>query len=136
MRILLNTWLLPVRRTLGWSAMALFWLPTLLGFLFAHSDLMFLGGGLGFTIDAHLSTWLGRFGAGALILFALGAFVVFTFNPSFEWVMALFGKKKAEGGRAEELKVEEAGCGTACAWKWWARRRSKVARRKRPRHCH
>ena len=34
-RVLLGTWLLPVRRTLGWTAMALFWLPTLLGFIFA-----------------------------------------------------------------------------------------------------
>ncbi|MCB0810131.1 MAG: DNA translocase FtsK 4TM domain-containing protein, partial [Flavobacteriales bacterium] len=33
-RVLLGTWLLPVRRTLGWTAMALFWLPTLLGFIF------------------------------------------------------------------------------------------------------
>lgn len=105
-RILLGTWLLPPRRALGWSAMALFWLPTVLGFLFAHSELMFLGGGLGYAIDAHLSAWLGRFGAGALILFALGAFVVFTFDPSFQWVMGFFGRKAVGGehaaGEAEE----------------------------------
>ncbi len=105
-RILLGTWLLPPRRALGWSAMALFWLPTVLGFLFAHSELMFLGGGLGYAIDAHLSAWLGRFGAGALILFALGAFVVFTFDPSFHWMMGIFGRKAVGGehaaGEAEE----------------------------------
>jgi len=107
-RILLGTWLLPARRTLGWSAMALFWMPTLLGFLLAHSEWMFLGGGLGFAIDANLSTWLGRFGAGALILFALGAFVTFTFNPSFAWMGRLFARKLAAIGEEEVAMEAEA----------------------------
>ena len=105
-RILLGTWLLPLRRTLGWTAMALVWLPTVLGFVFAHSDLMFLGGGLGYTIDAHLGAWLGRFGAAALIFFALAAFSVFTFNISFTWVERLFARTpkatEEEAGPAED----------------------------------
>ena len=42
-RILLGKWLLPVRRTLGWTAMAMLWFPTVLGFLFLrryHHDIM------------------------------------------------------------------------------------------------
>ncbi|MBL8000808.1 MAG: DNA translocase FtsK 4TM domain-containing protein [Flavobacteriales bacterium] len=94
-RVLLGTWLLPARRTLGWSAMALFWVPTLLGFFFAKTPYMFLGGGIGYTITAHLGAMLGTFGTGALILFAAGAFAVVTFNPSFGWMSALFERKAA-----------------------------------------
>ena len=84
-RILLGTWLLPVRRTLGWTAMAALWLPTVLGFLF-RGEYVFLGGGIGFAITKHLTGLLGTFGTGALIVFALGAFITFTFNTSFAWV--------------------------------------------------
>ncbi len=105
MRILLGTWILPARRTLGWSAMVLFWVPALLGFFFAKSEHQFLGGGIGYTITAHLSTMLGTFGTGALLLFAAGAFTVFTFNPSFEGLGRLFARKAA--APAETL-VEEA----------------------------
>ncbi|HMC96361.1 MAG TPA: DNA translocase FtsK, partial [Flavobacteriales bacterium] len=55
----------------------------------------------------------GNFGTGALIFFALAAFVVFTFNPSFTWLQAAFDKLKArpldpaQGGLADE-EVEEA----------------------------
>ena len=92
-RILLGSWILPARRTLGWSAMTLFWVPALLGFFFAKTDYTFLGGGIGYTITSHLSTMLGTFGTGALLLFAAGAFAVFTFNPSFEALGRLFERK-------------------------------------------
>ncbi|MEO8588358.1 MAG: DNA translocase FtsK [Flavobacteriales bacterium] len=111
-RILLGTWLLPPRRTLGWTAMAALWLPTVLGFVF-RGELMFLGGGVGFAITRNLSGLLGNFGTGALIFFALAAFIVFTFNPSFGWLQAAFDKLKArpfdsaQGGLADE-EVEEA----------------------------
>jgi DNA segregation ATPase FtsK/SpoIIIE, S-DNA-T family len=106
LRILLGTWILPARRTLGWSAMVLFWLPALLGFFFANSsDRQFLGGGIGYTITAHLSTMLGTFGTGALLLFAAGAFTVFTFNPSFDALGRLFERKGAVA--AEDLKDDQ-----------------------------
>jgi hypothetical protein len=70
---------------LGWTAMALLWLPTVLGFFF-RGEYMFLGGGVGFAITKHLTTLLGNFGAGALIVFAAGAFAVYTFNPRSSWL--------------------------------------------------
>ncbi len=93
-RSMLGTWLMPRNKTFRWSLMGLFWIPTLMGFFFAKSEWMFLGGGIGYSINAHLSAWLGSFGAGALILFSATAFGVFTFNPSFDWVHALFAKKE------------------------------------------
>ena len=107
LRILLGTWILPARRTLGWSAMALFWVPTLLGFFFAKSDHQYLGGGIGYTITAHLSTMLGTFGTGALLLFAAGAFAVFTFNPSFAALGRLFERKAVAVPDAVEETLEE-----------------------------
>ncbi|MCB9169047.1 MAG: DNA translocase FtsK 4TM domain-containing protein [Flavobacteriales bacterium] len=95
-RILLRTWLLPARRALGWTAMALFWLPALFGFLFRSGDAAFLGGGLGLTINAHLTSLIGNFGTGALLLFSLGGFLVYTFDPSFHWVLGLFQKEAEE----------------------------------------
>ena len=90
-RILLGSWLLPAGRTLGWTAMTMVWLPALMGFFF-RGELMFLGGGVGFSITRHLTTLLGNFGAGALIVFAAGAFAVYTFNLSFQWLGGAFDK--------------------------------------------
>jgi S-DNA-T family DNA segregation ATPase FtsK/SpoIIIE len=101
-RILLGTWLLPARTTARWSAMGLFWLPTLLGFVFPKGGWQVLGGGIGYAINAHLAGWLGQFGAGTLILFSAAAFAVYTFNPSFHWVLDLFKQKpEAETKEAE-----------------------------------
>ncbi|MBK8228287.1 MAG: DNA translocase FtsK 4TM domain-containing protein [Flavobacteriales bacterium] len=102
-RILLGTWLLPTRRTLGWTTMALFWIPALLGFFF-RGEYSFLGGGLGVVITKHLTTLLGEFGAGALLVFSAGTFAVYSFNLSFGWAGRLFAKREME----EEAVAEEA----------------------------
>ncbi|MBL7963484.1 MAG: DNA translocase FtsK 4TM domain-containing protein [Flavobacteriales bacterium] len=101
-RILLGTWLLPVQRTLAWSAMAMIWLPSVLAFIsHGHSELQWLGGGIGFLVDQHLRGLVGGFGAAALILFAAGGFVVTTFNPSFAGLATLFERKAVEEPAAE-----------------------------------
>ncbi|MBL0127456.1 MAG: DNA translocase FtsK [Flavobacteriales bacterium] len=104
-RILLGTWLLPVRRTLGWTAMAAVWMPALFGFFF-RGEYSFLGGGLGVVITRNLTTLLGEFGAGALLVFAAGAFAVYTFNLSFGWVNTLLEKLKPTVKEAEENVAE------------------------------
>ncbi len=106
-RISLKTWLLPFGKTLRWSLMGLFWLPTLLGFFFPKGGWQVLGGGIGYAINNHLGAWLGTFGAGALILFAATAFFVYTFNPSLSWIAALFQRKPKEQAVAEEAMPEE-----------------------------
>ena len=114
-RILLGKWLLPVKRTLGWTAMAMLWFPTVLGFIF-RGEYMFLGGGIGFAITKHLTTLLGNFGTGALIVFALGAFVTFTFNTSFGWLGdALDRLKPAPKEEEEAIDVAEAASVAAAA---------------------
>ncbi|MBL7950938.1 MAG: DNA translocase FtsK 4TM domain-containing protein [Flavobacteriales bacterium] len=114
-RILLGKWLLPVKRTLGWTAMAMLWFPTVLGFLF-RGEYMFLGGGIGFAITKHLTTLLGNFGTGALIVFALGAFITFTFNTSFGWLGDALDRLKPAPKEVEEANdVAEAASVAAAA---------------------
>ncbi len=106
-RLVLNTWLLPPARTFRWTLMALFWLPTLLGFAtFSAPELQWLGGGIGHTINAQLISWLGTFGAAAAILFAAGAFVVATFNPSFDRVNAWIEDLRTRAEQPEEAVAE------------------------------
>ena len=101
-RLVLHTWLLPAGRTLRWSLAVIFWLPTLLGFFFPKGEWQILGGGIGYAINNHLGSWLGTFGAGALILFSAIAFLVYTFNPSLSWISDLFQRKPKEAEPVEE----------------------------------
>ncbi len=110
-RITLNTWVLPRNKTFRWTAMTLFWVPTLLGFALGSTEWSFLGGGIGHSINSQLGAWLGTFGAGAVILFCATAFAVFTFNPSFAWLGELFAKKNevhTENEVNEESATEDA----------------------------
>jgi len=104
MRVLVGSWLLPRDRTFRWTLMGLFWIPTLLGYFFANSEWQVLGGGIGSAIDANLVTLLGRFGAGAFIVFSAAAFGVFTFNPSFGFLSSWFERgAKEESAQAQEV---------------------------------
>ncbi|HRF79063.1 MAG TPA: hypothetical protein PL070_03155, partial [Flavobacteriales bacterium] len=70
-------------------------------FLF-RGEYIFLGGGIGFAITKHLTGLLGNFGTGALIVFALGAFITFTFNTSFGWLADVFARLKTAEKEEEE----------------------------------
>jgi DNA segregation ATPase FtsK/SpoIIIE, S-DNA-T family len=115
-RILLGTWLLPTRRTLGWTTMALFWIPALLGFFF-RGEYSFLGGGLGVVITKHLTTLLGEFGAGALLVFSASAFAVYSFNLNFGWAGKLFAKKEMEGEAVSEEPAVNSGVRMKEEWR-------------------
>ncbi|MBK9273617.1 MAG: DNA translocase FtsK [Flavobacteriales bacterium] len=95
LRILVGSWLLPVRRTLTWSAVTLFWLPAALAFAFRSGELAFLGGALGYTVNGHLTGLLGNFGAAALLLFSLGAVLTAVFDPNFSWLATLMQRRTA-----------------------------------------
>ncbi len=104
-RILIGSWLLPVRRTLTWSLVTLLWLPAALAFVLRSGELAFLGGALGYTVNGHLTGLLGNFGAGALLLFSLAAVLTAVFDPSFTWLSALL-QRRAEAPPVEP-PVEE-----------------------------
>lgn len=106
-RVLLGSWLLPPRTTLAWTIMLALWLPVALGFAFS-GEYIFLGGGVGHVLNAHLRTLLGSFGTAALVLFSALAFAVATFDLSFAGIPALFARlRPTPGVEASEEEAEE-----------------------------
>jgi S-DNA-T family DNA segregation ATPase FtsK/SpoIIIE len=83
-RMLFNTELLSFKKALRYSIFVLLWVPPTLAFAFSrHSDLLFLGGGLGYTANTWLELTLGKVGAGFLLVFAGLSFAVIQFNLNF-----------------------------------------------------
>src|SRR6185436_13244194 len=62
-KILLNIWLLPVKKTFAYSLFALVFVSIALGFVFQSGKSLFLGGSFGFEINQWLSGTLGNAGA-------------------------------------------------------------------------
>lgn len=83
-RVLFQSDLLPFRKTLGYSLFILLYLPPALSFVFqGKPDLLFLGGGIGYTINHWLTLSLGTAGTGFLLLFAGASFSVVVFKLRF-----------------------------------------------------
>lgn len=83
-RILFKANLLPVQKTLRYSAFTLFFIPPALSFIFSHKpELQFLGGGLGYQINLWLTLSIGRIGTGFLLGFIGLSYFVAVFNYKF-----------------------------------------------------
>jgi len=75
-RILFDTWLLPIGKTIKYSLFTLVWLPTFLAYCLHSSNLLAFGGGYGYHISQTLQGALGFIGAGALLVFSMTGFLV------------------------------------------------------------
>jgi len=82
-RILFETWLLPIGKTIKYSLFTLVWLSTFLAYCFHSSNLLALGGGYGYHISQTIQGALGFIGAGALLVFSFAGFLVAAFNIPF-----------------------------------------------------
>ena len=82
-RILFETWLLPIGKTIRYSLFGLVWLSTFLAYCFHSSGLLVLGGGYGYHISQTLQGAIGFIGAGALLVFSFVGFLVVAFNIPF-----------------------------------------------------
>lgn len=83
-RMLFNTDLLSLRKTIRYSLMALLWIPPALSFVFSkHPELLFLGGGIGYLSNSWLELTLGKLGTGFLLVFTGLVFGVIGFNLNF-----------------------------------------------------
>ncbi|MEM9023749.1 MAG: DNA translocase FtsK 4TM domain-containing protein, partial [Bacteroidota bacterium] len=78
-RVLFGINLLPLGKTTRYSFFALLWLSVTLGALFGD-PYAFLGGSVGRTVNKWLSSTLGGIGTGFVIVFALLAFLIISFN--------------------------------------------------------
>jgi S-DNA-T family DNA segregation ATPase FtsK/SpoIIIE len=82
-RILFETWLLPIGKTIKYSLFSLVWLSTFLAYCFHSSNLLALGGAYGYHISQTIQGALGFIGAGALLVFSMVGFLVAAFNIPF-----------------------------------------------------
>ncbi|CAN5694271.1 DNA translocase FtsK [soil metagenome] len=82
-RILFETWLLPIGKTIRYSLFTLVWLSTFLSYCFHSSDFLALGGGYGYHISQTLQGAVGFIGAGAILVFSMTGFLVAAFNIPF-----------------------------------------------------
>ncbi|MBK6777177.1 MAG: hypothetical protein IPG74_15535 [Flavobacteriales bacterium] len=57
---------------------------------------------------------MGQVSSGAVLLLAAGAFTMYMFNPSFDWVLRLFEKKEVvnAGEEGEGSRSKGGGCCT------------------------
>jgi S-DNA-T family DNA segregation ATPase FtsK/SpoIIIE len=91
-RLLLNVRLLPLRRTYLIAGVGILWFSIFFG-LFS-SNIHYLGGVFGYTMNAWLSSAFGGFGAFLLVLVLLFIAVVALFNPDFKFLFnKYFGKE-------------------------------------------
>lgn len=108
-RMLFNTELISFRKAFRYSLFTLFWLPPALSFIFSrHSDLLFLGGGLGYTANSWLVLTLGKAGTGFFLAFTGLSFAVIQFNLSFRLPQRA-PKVVAEETNEEVAEMEYAG---------------------------
>ena len=82
--------LVPLSRTLKICFLSLLWFCITFGFLFMNTELDFMGGLYGLTINTWLISVLGSIGTGFLILFSGFTAVIILFNPSFSFIIKLF----------------------------------------------
>lgn len=106
-KILWNTTLLPVSKTLGYSLFTLVWLSTFLGYIFHNSSsMLILAGGYGYRISQTLNTIVGFIGTGALLVFSFVGFLVVAFNiPLKRMRIEEEENTITEGGSITEVKL-------------------------------
>lgn len=100
-RVLFGAKSLPLGKAFRFSAFGLVFFSVLLGYLFSDA-FFFLGGTVGFEASQWLNMVLGKLGTGFLLGFTGLAFLILTFNISFNW----FSREKLEEDAGEVEAVE------------------------------
>ncbi len=101
-RVLFQVSLFPLRKALPILLFFTLWGSASLAFLF-REELLYLGGGFGQQVNAWLHALLGRIGTAFFLIFLLGGFFTYCFNPDLS---ALFRKEAEE---TDQEEGEEAG---------------------------
>ena len=109
-RLFLKVIIMPLWRTTIVSFLGVLWLSASLGFLFGENDqLVILGGMFGKQITVWLGLYLGTIGTGLVLLFALLAYLIISYNFSFRFLNKIWKKKptdnpdKTNSDRKEDL---------------------------------
>jgi S-DNA-T family DNA segregation ATPase FtsK/SpoIIIE len=81
--ILTKIKLVPLTRSLAYSLFFLIWTPVMLGLIFNKEPFLFIGGGMGYHINAYLGLIIGKVGIAFLLGFTILVFAVIAFNMNF-----------------------------------------------------
>ena len=110
-KFLLNYKLLPIRKSLGYSAFFLIWISVFFGYLIGSGEWLILGGVFGFQMSLWLNGLIGKLGTALLLFFSLGSFTILVFDPNFSHVAALtsrlFSGKLFGQTREDEFSQDE-----------------------------
>lgn len=100
---LLNLKLVPLWKTIKITLVATILASVTLGYIFKDTG-GFLGSGLGgnhgFVVSTWLNAFIGRIGTAFLLIVMIIAFLLFSFNTSFNWI--LFWKREKTTGETED----------------------------------
>lgn len=105
-KLLLGVALLPLKKVIKYSLFLWLWLPAFLGYFFDSGKLLFLGGGIGQTLNVFLYKIIGSAGSFMLILFSALAFVVVNFNISMQKLIDVFAIQGKEPIETDALAAE------------------------------
>ena len=94
---------IPLGKTVKYSIVATLWLSVSLSFIFG-SDHLLMGGAHGYFLSNWLVSFLGTVGTAFLLFIFLAAFILFTIDNSYIWLMGLFGVKEKDA--LKTVKVE------------------------------
>ncbi len=111
-KLLFRITLLPLKKTFFYSIFFLLWTSVFLGYVISSGDWLILGGVFGYESKVWLNGLFGVFGTSLLLLFTLGSFLIFVFDPNLSvlanMVIKLFssGKKNEDTGINGEQEAE------------------------------
>ncbi|MCF8295913.1 MAG: DNA translocase FtsK [Saprospiraceae bacterium] len=102
-RLLTGIEKIPIWKSFKHSFFGLIWISIAMGFLFVNNDI--LSGYVGYYLNIWLNSIIGRIGVGILLLFSIFAYLIVSFNFSFNWLKSIF---KAYDSTNDEQYFDEA----------------------------
>ncbi len=92
-KLLFKTTLVPTKTVFKYTIFSLIWFPLFFSFFFHSSTLLFLGGGVGLSINHYLNMSVGSIGTFAILFFTFFAFAIINFDISLDEWLAKFSSK-------------------------------------------
>jgi len=86
---------IPLGKTIKYSIVSTLWLSVSLSFIFGSEHLL-MGGSHGYFLSNWLVSFLGTVGTAFLLFIFLAAFILFTIENSYIWLMGVFGVEEKE----------------------------------------
>ncbi len=108
LRLLAGQKIFSFSRILAYSLFFILWVSMFFGFIISSDETVtILGGFFGYNSTLWLNGLLGVAGTAILLLFTIGAFIIFVFDPNFQAIAALFSRLLKTEKTADSLEEEK-----------------------------